>query len=431
MKMPGRAKKRTRDVFGVSPDVLPDSYVDRGELDQALADLLHGHTHIALRGESKCGKSWLRRRVIRYAIVVQCRLGKTMLDIYRDALSQLDIRLVVESKEGNEMSGHAEAQGEVGLKLLAKIGIRSSIKATTEHGTTYEPIGRDIHDLRFIADLITASRRTLVIEDFHYLSEDERRKCAFDLKSLWDYNLPIVIAGAWNDENLLLRLNPELAGRVEEIPVEWSDRDLRRIFENGSAALNIEFSEDIQARAVRDCFGNAGILQRLILETLNQAEIRKEQSSHLLIDDVNHYETARLTYVDQLNAIYQTFAKRVSSGIRTRRDTTGIYAHAMAVVLEESDDDELLKGVGLDKIFEKAHARQSRIQKPNLHTILCRIDGLQVDSDGRGLVLSYDQRDREVTVVDRQLLLYRQYATVKWPWEDLIREADDEAAKTV
>lgn len=49
---------------------------------------------------------------------------------------------------------------------------------------------------------------------------------------------------------------------------------------------------------------------------------------------------------------------------------------------------------------------------------------LQVDDDGRGLVLSYNEATAEVSIVDRQLLLYRRYATVKWPWEDMISEAD-------
>jgi hypothetical protein len=44
--------------------------------------------------------------------------------------------------------------------------------------------------------------------------------------------------------------------------------------------------------------------------------------------------------------------------------------------------------------------------------------------EGRGLVLSYNDPRSEITVVDRQLLLYRRYATVKWPWDELIAEAD-------
>jgi hypothetical protein len=55
-----RPMKATSDVFGVSNEILPDSYVDRGQLDERIQLLLKRSTHIALRGESKCGKSWLR-----------------------------------------------------------------------------------------------------------------------------------------------------------------------------------------------------------------------------------------------------------------------------------------------------------------------------------------------------------------------------------
>jgi hypothetical protein len=390
-------RKSVTDVFGISPDVLPDSYVDRGHLDHNLKRLLGGRHHIALRGESKCGKSWLRRRVIPDALVVQCRLGMRMVDIYKDALSELGIRLVVVSSAGDKFTGRVEATAEAGVGLLAKIGIKSTVEATTEQGTKFAPVGRDLDDLRFIANLLKASNRRLVIEDFHYLSEKDRRACAFDIKTLWDYSCFVVIVGIWNEKNLFLNLNPELAGRVREVPIEWNDQDLRRIFENGGNALNIDFSEGLQARAVRDCFKNAGILQRLIQCTLDEAKIYEEQESKLVIDDDEAYLNACLTYSEELNAIYQTFANRVAGGIRTRADSTGIYAHAMAVVLEETDDNELFRGVGLDKIHQRAHARQHRIQKGNLDTILGRIEQLQVDHDGRGLVLAYNQRDQEVS----------------------------------
>jgi len=60
--------------------------------------------------------------------------------------------------------------------------------------------------------------------------------------------------------------------------------------------------------------------------------------------------------------------------------------------------------------------------------VLEKFEALQVDDDGRGLVLSYNNATSEMTVVDRQLLLYRRYATVKWPWEDLIREVGTSSA---
>jgi hypothetical protein len=61
--------------------------------------------------------------------------------------------------------------------------------------------------------------------------------------------------------------------------------------------------------------------------------------------------------------------------------------------------------------------------------ILEKIESLQVDKDGRGLILDYNETNGDVTVVDRQLLLYRRFCTVRWPWEDLIQEAERQAGE--
>ena len=70
----------------------------------------------------------------------------------------------------------------------------------------------------------------------------------------------------------------------------------------------------------------------------------------------------------------------------------------------------------------KAKQQEPRIQKPNLRAILTKIDSLQVDDEGRGLVISYDENKDEVSIVDKQLFLYRKYATVGWPWENIIED---------
>ena len=97
----------------------------------------------------------------------------------------------------------------------------------------------------------------------------------------------------------------------------------------------------------------------------------------------------------------------------------------MATIVE-AEDDIAINGISVDSMFEVIHRREARVQKGNLKTVLERIEELQVDEDGRGLVVAYNSSTNEVTVVDRTLLLYRKYSTVQWPWEDLIREATEE-----
>ena len=385
--------------------------------------------HIAVRGESKCGKSWLRQRALSDPLVVQCRVGKTTVDIYRDALALLDVKLEIERTETGSFTGRAEFEGEAGLSLFARVRGKGGVEAGTEATTKTERVGHDFTDLNFVADVIKASERRLVIEDFHYLSIKDREALSFDLKALWDYGVFVVIVGVWSKQNMLMYLNRDLTGRVAEIPIVWTDADLAKVFAKGGEALNIEFGAELQQRAIHDCFENVGILQTLILGTLDEAGIEEEQDERVVIDDLDLLDAAAMHYADQLNSVYQQFADQVSGGIRKRKNSTAIYAHAMAVILE-TPDENLIRGITRDDIYEAAHAKEKRIKKGNLRTVLEKFEQLQVDDDGRGLVLAYNGATEEISVVDRQLLLYRKYLTVNWPWEKMIEEslADEDFA---
>jgi hypothetical protein len=415
--------KRTDEVFGMSNDILPDSYVDRGALDEELTRLLGRKVHVAIRGPSKCGKSWLRQRVVPNALVVQCRLGSTNIDIYTSALSQLGVQLQVESNSKFGIKGTVEGQVAAGTELIGKVSAKLGLEASGELGSKKVPVGRNINDLRFIAQLIIESGKRLVIEDVHYLSIEQREILSYDLKALWDFGCFATMVGVWGDANMFVRLNGELSGRVEELSIEWGPDDLRQILAQGSAALGVEFSREIQNRAIIDAFGNAGLLQRLALRTLDEAKIATARPPTLKLTNMGWYEGAAMAVADQLNGVYLKFGDRVASGIRTRADATGIYAHAMAAIVS-AEDSMHTSGIHVDHIFAVSHARQSRIQKSNLKLVLSKIDSLQVDKDGRGLVVTYDPDKECVLNVDRQLLFYRKYLTVSWPWEELIAEAE-------
>lgn len=414
---------RTDEVFGISPQVRDTSYVDRGELDSKLQRSLQRTKHIAIRGPSKSGKSWLRQKVIENPIVVQCRLHKSFADIYVDALSQLGIKLTLSELKSGSVRGSVSASGDVGAALLGKIGINVQAESSKGKEKSEKPVGQDIDDLRYIADILKASQRRLIIEDFHYMSTDDRRSFSFDLKALWDYEVFVIIVGVWSETNLLLHLNPDLAGRVDEISVAWSPQDLREIINKGEIALKLEIVDNVKRKLVELAYTNAGVLQQLTLYTLDDANIEEKSFWPQRLDNVDHVDSAAMEYADQLNPVYQQFSKQVSGGIRSRKNATGIYAYAMATIIEASDS-ELTNGLSARRIFEVAHARQGRIQFGNLKAILEKIPELQVDDEGRGLIITYNSATEEVSVVDRQLLLYRRFATVKWPWEDMIAEAD-------
>lgn len=414
------------DVFGISPEILENSYVDRKSLDKKMQQLLKQKKHITIYGPSKCGKSWFRKRNIPNSITVQCRHNMKLIDIYVDALSQLEIKFKIEETTENRIKGLVEATGDFGFALLCKLTGKVQLTGESVGIEKYQSVGKNIEDLRYIAEIIKLSERRLVIEDFHYMGSDEKIKFAYDLKTLWDYNCFVVVIGVWSQNGYLNTLNHDLAIRTKELSIIWDEQDLRKVIIEGSKALNAEVDSGIKDKIVSDCYGNVGILQNLIYNLFLNAGIESSKPRNLQwIRNLSDYQDATNELADDLNAIYQQFAKIVSKGIRKRGNSaTEIYAHALAVILDASDD-ELITGVHIDEIFNVCHARQPRIIKPNLVRALTKIEELQVDEEHRGLVLAYNDNDKIVLIIDRQLLFYRKYRTMDWPWQDLIDELDN------
>lgn len=420
---------KTHQVFGIQSDVVDASYIDRGALDAEFRTLVdRGQMHIAIRGASKCGKSWLRKKVLDNPIVVQCRLSYTTTDIYRDALGALDIRLEVDRTVTSKLGGKVGGSVEGGLAIFARASASTEGTYGNDTATKEVVVGRNVADLKFISDTIRQSGRKLVIEDFHYLPIAEQQKFAFDLKTLWDYQTLVVVVGVWIDDNMLITLNSDLADRIEELPVTWNEAELKQVFTKGCAALGMRPTDALSTELAQVAYQSVGLLQKLALRYLDELKIYEAapNGTEIVLDDSAKISDAAMHTAEQLNQLYQTFAKKVCDGVRQRKNSTGIYAHALKVIMEATDG-ELLNGIPARDIYRKAHAAEARVQLPNLRSVLAKFAELQVDQDGRSLVLAYDGQNEKISLVDRQLLLYRRFATVKWPWEDLIAEVGGEA----
>ena len=280
-----------------------------------------------------------------------------------------------------------------------------------------------LDNLKFIAEAINASEKRLVIEDFHYLDIKQRQQLAFDLKTLWDYGCFVIIVGVWSQSNLLTSLNPDLTGRIEELSIYWTKEDLHKVINQGSTYLNIEIDPAIANDMIDDSYGNVGILQKLLLHFVeDECGIEETVQNQFYLANPENYRLAAEYYANQLNGLYQQLAKTLSRGIRKRPKSTGIYAITLQIIVD-ADDAKLISGLSRDDIYDIAHVREPRIKKGNLKTVLRKLEEIQIDENFRNIVLSYDESTDSIFTVDRQLLFYRKYLTVKWPWEEMIEEA--------
>jgi hypothetical protein len=413
----------TAEVFGLRTTISDHSYVDRGNLDSEILRLAKRDGHIALKGESKSGKSWLRQKSFPEAVVVQCRIDHSIEKIYTDILRGLGVTRVLMGEIGRrEMSFSASTDFAMGLinKAAAKIGL----EARKVDEKSFTEIGGGADDLPFIVEIIKGAGKKIVIEDFHYLNEECREALAQDLKALWDFGVYFIIVGIWRHMNYLTYLNPDLTGRMTEISVSWTKKDLSESLIKGAKALNCEVPPEIVNNLVEDSYGNIGVLQSLALHLFDAFHIERWQEVKRMLSGNAQVDTAGMVFANQLEAVYKNFAERVSNGIRKRKNSTKIYAHAMWTIFE-LPDEVLLDGAPCDLIFEESHKRESRIQKSNLRSVLRKFDELQVDSHGKGLILTFDEGNDVILVVDRTVLFFRKYRTYPWPWENIAKDEQD------
>ncbi|MEP5446754.1 hypothetical protein, partial [Ekhidna sp.] len=371
-------------------------------MDSEIQRLASRNQHISLKGESKSGKSWLRQKNFPDSVVVQCRIEFTKVEIFSAIFSELDINVTLSENATVGGTLSFSGKGEIGWQILAKAEAEAGIEGNYSKEYQKKPIGKDIGDLRYICEVIKASKRRIVIEDFHYLPSDTQRSLSHDLKAMWDYGVYLVIIGVWAHRNYLTYLNPDLAGRIREVSVYWNEKELKDIIYKGCSALNIDMSQEIVSQIASDAFGNAGLVQSLTLSTLDESQIYDKAEMARTCNKTKHYENAALLYAEQLEAVFLEFARRVASGLRRRKASTGIYAYSIWAIFDSSND-ELIKGVSVDTIFERANSRQPRVQKSNLRLILPRIDELQIDDRGKGLVVTFSARSDSVVVVDRSV----------------------------
>jgi hypothetical protein len=412
------------EVFGIATEINTASYVNRGGLDELLGYYLKTQRHVAIHGDSKQGKSWLRGKLLNVSdtVVVQCQVDSTTEGVFREALGVLGVRAEIKRTGIASYQGELDfsAGGELGNLVIgkAKVDAKAGVSGGGERQLDTRPIGTTPADLSWVARTLKASERRLVIEDFHYVAEDNRKDFAFVLKALGDYGVNVIVVGIWPEDHLLTYYNGDLDGRVEDLRLSWSNEELDQVLVMGSEALNIELTESLRTELVKDAYGNVGLVQRLAEQICLAAGILEEQKHKTAIDIGGELSKARETVSDRMRARYDAFADDFVRGMKRMTQGLEVYKH-MLRAFTSSKSEELLNGIDSKDLLSRIQEADpdATIRQSDLTQALDRIDRLQVKIGVHPQVLTYNRDRRRLFLADRSFLFYRQYGSPRWPWE--------------
>jgi hypothetical protein len=279
-------------------------------------------------------------------------------------------------------------------------------------------IGQGADDLAWVARTLRESAKRLVIEDFHYVSEHNRREVAFRLKALLDYGVPVIVVGIWPVEtDLLAYYDGDLDGRVENLYLAWKPEELREVLQRGCEALNISIADDVATQMVTDSVGNVGLLQRIAEQLCLAEDVTQTQQESRAVGSAESLETARKNVTNSMRGRFGAFADNFVRGMRRLSSGLEVYRHLLQA-FTAADDDELLVGIDSADLLNRINASNDReVRLSDLTQALERVGRLQAKISVNPPVLAYSPDARRLFLVDRAFLFYRRYGNPTWPWD--------------
>jgi hypothetical protein len=407
-------------VFGTGPRPLAASYVDRGGLDKELARARTGGLHVAIHGESKHGKSWLRAQALQEERLarVQCVPGMTAQDVLAAALGRLGV-----SEEVNivlEESATASARAELGLDPgMVSSRVEAELTEAQRRSIEGVPVGRNTRTIDWVAEQFRSCQRSPVFEDFHNLAIAEQRTMAFAIKALGEWGVQCVVAGIWPNNHLLTYHNGELEGRIADLVVRWSGEELEEVLIQGCRELNVKMSHPLRRRIVLDAHASVGLLQLLAKKFLVEAGVvRGGFRKRTFVDtgpDLAIYERARAEVVESISGRFNPFVERFVQG-PLEGPPTSIYREILWAVVERVDISDLLEGVTAEALRNEISIERATVSQEEVAEGLVGLAEVQREREIHPHVLAHDYVRDHLVLTDRWFLLYMEHGPKEWPW---------------
>lgn len=249
------------------------------ELRQSLRS---GGTIISLTGPSKSGKTVLAEQVIgaEHQVAVKCSHIRNVDEFWMEVFRRLDLDLQREHEHstGHEIGASVEGEGKIKIPLLADAGARGGAQYAHQRGRVLRTLKPEIGSSTAIDEMLDR-KKTLVLDDFHYLPRDLQTAIARQLKDAAYRGLSSVVLSVPHRGDDCVRAVPDLRGRVEQIALDyWKESELRRIAGIGFPQLEISLDEGSVAKLAEESLGSPQIMQRLCLDLCHVFGVRRQLS---------------------------------------------------------------------------------------------------------------------------------------------------------
>jgi hypothetical protein len=342
------------------------------------------------------------------------------------------LRTSYSTGSGSSSTLKGKAKIQAAIALVMKGTVETEIAKNTNKTATdnYEEIEFNLELPDDVADIITrhGNKKVIILENFHYLSDEVQKDFAYDLRTFQELKVRFVIVGVWKESNRLSQFNGELQDRIDEIPVDpWTPEDFERIITKGEHELNVVFSSVLKELLIENSFCSVGVFQELLRLTCIKSGIHVKGENHF-IESEESFKKALEEKTEDYSERHLKNLEAIAAGNNTqiqKDKKLPFFMHYYIVSDILTQGYEAIKNGGMNKMcmmhsIKQTHHRKDDLKGSHLTTALKGLVELQSNKSINPPVIAYDSTSKIIKVVDSTFYFFLKNADLSAVMEEII-----------
>lgn len=320
---PGRMPRTTynpRAHLGL--ETLVKDYIDGGE------------GLLSISGPTKTGKTTLIKHVLPDAVWISGSDFSTLNELWMEICGVLEASVEHSKNVTDDVHHGISGTTEGGLNAGIKITTNSTVSDGHTQSTA-RMYTRKRSASQAAKESLRATRRPVVIDDFHYVPAGLQKEITRAVKDLVFDGVPIIFASVPHRAYDALTAEAEMTGRFEHLEIPyWDKSELRVIPEKGFPALNVIPEADMVSLFVDESYGSPHLMQAFCLDACKNLGVTERNKTKMTVG-LSDRETFFRTRARKPNPVYEALLKgpTVRGPRKNRRRLDGGATHIYEAVL--------------------------------------------------------------------------------------------------
>lgn len=402
-----------------------ETYIPRekGKFETELKQgLLEDGVLCLLTGSSKTGKTSLYNKVLsdldKIPIRVRCSNSLTSDEFWNYPLEHLDFSRL-KSNEADRSNGSkivGSVSGSLGWAWLA--GFTGSLSAEKNSSTSEKKIQESIlakPSPTHLVPLLKNSNAVLVVEDFHYLSDNVQKEVFQQWKIFTDNEISVIVVGTTHHGVDLAVANSDLIGRIKHVDLKrWSDEDLSSIAITGLKLLNFSNNTFVSQLIAKESAGLPIITQQICAQLFTDRGVVSWDTATPIAFTTAETQKALYNVANTRYKNFEHWHSQLVNGPRKAARKYDTYAIILALFVQDPPTFSLTR-TELDKRLKNANLEPEYTPPPaSINSTLSSLAKFQESRNFR--LLEWSKSDRTVYILEPSFLFYlRWYQNKKSP----------------